>query len=117
MEDPDFEEALVIVSSTGPLAKPKSNLTEQEKYEIGKKMQEKARANMAAREAQQRKETEDARIKNDKLLLEIKRKQDEEQYKKDIEEKMREKKRDTERLAAEKRRYEDEMRVRFGPNW
>jgi len=72
---------------------------------------------MAAREAAQRKETEDARIKNDKLLLEIKRKQDEEQYKKDIEEKMREKKRDAEKLAAEKRRYEDEMRVWFGPTW
>jgi len=39
MDDPDFEEALMIVSSTGPI-KQKSNLTEQEKFELGKKMQE-----------------------------------------------------------------------------
>lgn len=84
---------------------------------MGKKMQEKARANMAAREAAQSKETEASRVKNDKLLLEIKRKQDDEQYKKDIEEKMREKKREAERLAVEKKKYEDEMRIRFGPTW
>jgi hypothetical protein len=56
-------------------------------------------------------------LESNKLLLEIKRKEDEERYKKDIDEKMREKKLDKEKLDKQKRIYEAEMRERFGQNW
>jgi hypothetical protein len=49
--------------------------------------------------------------------LEIKRKEDEGKFKKEIEEKMREKKAAQERMDAERKKYEAEMKARFGPNW
>jgi hypothetical protein len=54
---------------------------------------------------------------NDKKLIEIKKLNDEVQKKRDIAERDREKKLAAEKLAAEKARYEADMRLRFGPNW
>lgn len=94
--DPDFEEALVIVSSTGPLQQKDSEfskLSPAEKLAYTKKMQEQARAQIAAKEAARAKESEANRVLNDKKLIEIKKLNDEAQFKKDIEEREREKKR------------------------
>lgn len=80
-------------------------------------MQEEARIKIAAREAASAKESEAIRIVNDKKLIEIKKLNDEVQKKRDIAERDREKKLAAEKLAAEKARYEADMRLRFGPTW
>lgn len=72
---------------------------------------------MAEQEKKQAIETEAARKKLDKDLAAAKVLNDERLHKLAIEEKMREKKLAEERLAEQRRRYELDMRERFGDQW
>ena len=72
---------------------------------------------MAEQEKKQAIETEAARKKLDKDLAAAKVLNDERLHKLAIEEKMREKKLAEERLAEQRRRYELDMRERFGEQW
>lgn len=72
---------------------------------------------MAEQEKKQAIETEAARKKLDKDLAAAKVLNDERLHKLAIEEKMREKKQAEERLAEQRRRYELDMRERFGDQW
>lgn len=78
MDDPDFQEPLVIVGQQE--SQPKSNLTAEEKLAKAKELQARARAIRAQKEAENAKESEEMRKRMDKELAAAKKKAEEQDW-------------------------------------
>jgi len=111
MDDEDFNEELVIV---GQQESAGSKYTLEERQAKAAQLQKEVRARIEAKDKQRAIENEAARKKLDKEMAAAKLINDERLHKLAIEEKMKEKKALENRVQEQRRRYELDMKERFG---
>ena len=108
-DDPDYEEELQIVQGES-----NSSLTREEANIKARELQEKLKRERIAREKEEEIQREKDRIRVNKELLEAKKKADEQEYKRAIEERMREKKKVQSELKEQEEILRREKEERFG---
>jgi UBX domain-containing protein 1/4 len=107
--DPDFEEELQIVQGTS-----NSSLSKEEAAIKARELQQKLKRDRDEKEKELEIEREKERIRVNKELLEAKRKAEEQDYKRAVEERMREKKRTQDELKQQQDIIRREKEERFG---
>lgn len=114
MEDEDFNEELVVVTQPESAS---SKLSLEERQAKAAQLQKEVRARMDAKEKVRAVESEAQRKKLEKETAIAKVINDDRQHKIDIEAKIKEKKDLQDRVAEQRRRYELDMKERFGDQW
>ena len=107
--DPDFEEELQIVQGSG-----RSNLSAEEAQKLARELQAKLRADRLQKEKELELQRERDRIKSSKELTEAKRKFDDQERKRAIEDQLREKKKVQNELKEAQDALRREKEEKFG---
>lgn len=110
---PDFEEQLFMVKPE----KPVSNLTPEEAKQKAKELQQKLRADRAEKDKALQFQNEIDRMKSGKEITDAMRKREEQEIKRNMEAKKREKEADEKAKAAILEQLEKDKRERMGKNY